>query len=89
MALVHIPPMWLPLTGMDKVQVDAANIANLLVGLTDRFPSLDKWILNEHGAPTEWINIWLNERDIRMLQGVDTPVSSADEIWIIIAISGG
>ncbi|WP_078429252.1 MoaD/ThiS family protein [Alkalihalobacterium alkalinitrilicum] len=89
MVTVRIPPMWLPHTGVKEVQLEAANVSEIMVGLRNRFPSLKEWILNEHGDLAEWMNVLVNGQDIRILQGLDTPISATDEVLIILAIGGG
>ncbi len=57
--------------------------------LQARFPQLKEQLLDEHGAVRKFVNIYLNQDDIRSLDDLKTPLTDGDEISIIPAIAGG
>ena len=71
-----------PLTGPPK-------ISEILNNLESQFAGIKERICDENGAPRRFINIYLNEEDIRFLEGESTAVKDGDEISIIPAIAGG
>ena len=54
-----------------------------------RYPGIKERLLDENGAVRRFVNVYVNEEDIRFLQNQETPVKSGDEISIIPAIAGG
>ena len=57
--------------------------------LQRRFPGIQERLLDDTGAVRRFVNVYLNEEDIRFLQNQQTPVKDGDEISIIPAIAGG
>lgn len=87
---VRIPTPLQKLT-KDKPEVEAkgANIQELIEDLDKNFPGIKTRIYDEKGALRRFINIYVNEEDIRFLQGDKTTLQDADEVSIIPAIAGG
>lgn len=87
---VHIPT---PLRGhvedQAKLELAGSTVREVLAALTDRYPSLRGRLLSERGELNRFINVFLNEEDIRFLGSLDTPVSAGDGIMIVPAIAGG
>lgn len=75
--------------GKDMVQVNADTVGEALKSLTDMFSSLRKQIFTESGAVRSFVNIFVNEDDIRHLQGQETKLKNGDTIYIIPSIAGG
>ena len=73
----------------DKVDVHAATAGEALKGLTDKYDRLGKHLLDENGKLRNFVNVYLNDEDIRDLKGPDTPVKDGDELLIVPAIAGG
>jgi molybdopterin synthase sulfur carrier subunit len=68
---------------------EGATISEILNNLESQFAGIKERICDENGAPRRFINIYLNEEDIRFLEGESTAVKDGDEISIIPAIAGG
>ncbi|MFQ5671615.1 MAG: MoaD/ThiS family protein [Nitrospinales bacterium] len=87
---VRIPSPLLKLTdNQSEVSAEGKTIAEILDNLESQFAGIKERICEENGAPRRFINIYLNEEDIRFMQGENTEVKAGDEISIIPAIAGG
>jgi molybdopterin synthase sulfur carrier subunit len=87
---VRIPSPLLKLTNnQSEVTAEGATIADILNNLEAQFKGIKERICEESGTPRRFINIYLNEEDIRFLQGEKTAVKPGDEVSIIPAIAGG
>lgn len=75
--------------GQEMVAVDGGTIKDLLAGLEQNFPGIKARICDDAGQVRRFVNIYVNEEDIRFLKGIDTTVSEKDDISIIPAIAGG
>lgn len=73
----------------ETVSVPAGTIATLIQDLESQFPGLGGRLTDESGNLRRFVNIYLNEEDIRFLQGKDTPVQEGDSVSIVPAIAGG
>jgi molybdopterin synthase sulfur carrier subunit len=71
------------------VEVDAATIADAITELQTRFPGIKERLVDESGAVRRFVNVYVNEEDIRFLQNQQTALKDGDEISIIPAIAGG
>ena len=88
--LVRIPtPLRCVTNGQDKVEVEAANLGQLIDGLEEAFPGLKERLVDEAGELRYFVNIYLNGEDVRFLQGMGTSTSTGDEISIVPAVAGG
>jgi molybdopterin synthase sulfur carrier subunit len=72
-----------------EVQVKGDNISELIETLEKTYPGVKDRICDEDGNLRRFINIYINEEDIRFLKGKDTPLKDGDEVSIIPAIAGG
>lgn len=87
---VRIPTPLRKLTqDKDVVQVQAQTVAGIIEELNRQFPGLRERLCDERGELRRFVNIYLNDQDIRFAQGKDTPVKDGDELAIIPAIAGG
>ncbi|MBT5551789.1 MAG: MoaD/ThiS family protein [Nitrospina sp.] len=87
---VRVPTPLMKLTdNQSEVTAEGATINDILNNLENQFAGIKERICDENGAPRRFINIYLNEEDIRFLEGEKTPVKDGDEISIIPAIAGG
>ena len=87
---VRIPTPLMKLTGNQaEVSAEGGTISDILNNLEHQFNGIKERICEENGAPRRFINIYLNEEDIRFLDGEKTTVKDGDEISIIPAIAGG
>ena len=87
---VRVPTQLMKLTdNQSQVMAEGATISEILNNLESQFAGIKERICDENGAPRRFINIYLNEEDIRFLEGESTAVKDGDEISIIPAIAGG
>jgi molybdopterin synthase sulfur carrier subunit len=87
---VRIPTPLMKLTNNQaEISAEGATIADILNNLESQFAGIKERICEENGTPRRFINIYLNEEDIRFLDGEKTQIKDGDEISIIPAIAGG
>ena len=87
---VRIPTPLQKLTNnQSEVQCEAKNINELLAGLEKQYPGIKERLCDGDGKLRRFVNVYVNEEDIRFLQGQDTAIKSGDDISIIPAIAGG
>ena len=88
--IVRVPTPLMKLTNnKSEVTADGSNITEILNNLESQFTGIKERICEADGTPRRFINIYLNEDDIRFLDGEKTTVKDGDEISIIPAIAGG
>jgi molybdopterin synthase sulfur carrier subunit len=86
---VHIPtPLRQYTGGRDTVEVEGKTVADVLDALGKEFPGITARIL-ENGRIRRFVNVYLNDEDIRYLDNLSTSVKPGDEISIIPAVAGG
>ena len=87
---VRIPTPLMKLTdNQSEVSAEGETISDIINNLENQFNGIKDRICEESGAPRRFINIYVNEEDIRFLEGEKTTVKDGDEISIIPAIAGG
>lgn len=87
---IRIPTPLRKLTNNEEiVEVSAPTIGGAIAELQSRYPGIRERLLDENGAIRRFVNVYLNEEDIRFLQNQETPIKDGDEISIIPAIAGG
>jgi len=87
---VRIPTPLQKLThDKDVIECDAKTIKDLVDTLDKEYPGLRERLCDENGAIRRFLNIYVNDEDIRFLQMDKTPLKDGDEISIIPAIAGG
>jgi molybdopterin converting factor small subunit len=87
---VVIPTPLRPFAGKrDSVDIDAKTVGEALTGLTSQFGDLRKHLYNEEGKLRSFVNVYVNDEDIRFLQKDQTPVNDSDVISIVPSIAGG
>jgi sulfur-carrier protein len=90
MIKVRIPTPLRPLTkGQGEVEAQASSIANMIEALNQAHPGLKDRLCDETGELRRFVNIYVNEEDIRFLKGKETSLSDGDEVSIVPAIAGG
>ena len=90
MIKVRIPTPLRPLTkGQGEVEVTAASIVDLIDTLNAAYPGIKARLCDESGELRRFVNIYVNEEDIRFLKGKDTSLKPGDEVSIVPAIAGG
>ena len=88
--LVRIPTPLRTLTkGNAEIQAKGATIDSVVDDLERQFPGLKERLLDETGELRRFINIYVNQEDIRFLQAQKTTLKDGDEVSIVPAIAGG
>jgi sulfur-carrier protein len=75
--------------GAKTVTEDGSTVGQVLVALAVQFPGLAGQVIDDQGALHKFVNVYLNDDDVRYLAGLDTPVTDSDEISILPAVAGG
>lgn len=87
---VRVPTPLRKLTGDEEVVlVQAGTIASTIAELERRFPGIAERLVDEKGEVRRFVNVYVNEEDIRFRDNNRTPVQDGDEVSIIPAIAGG
>ena len=90
MIKVRIPTPLRPLTkGQGEVEAKAANISEMIENLNSAYPGLKDRLCDDKGELRRFVNIYVNEEDIRFSKGKDTSLKDGDEVSIVPAIAGG
>ena len=86
---VRIPTILRQYTGGEKaVEASGGTLHELITDLDARHPGLRDRLVDDKGL-RRFVNVYLNDEDIRFLKNLETPVKSGDEISIVPAIAGG
>jgi sulfur-carrier protein len=89
MAEIRIPPVLRPDAGGNRsIQTDAGTVREALTELVDQHPALQSRVLEGDGVPS-YLNVFVDGDDIRLLSGLDTPVTPAAKILLLPAVAGG
>lgn len=87
---VRIPSVLTGLTGgKQTVAIEAENIRSLLNGLDASYTGIGERLTDEQGEVRRFINLYVNEEDIRFLEGLNTDLQDGDKVSIVPAIAGG
>jgi molybdopterin synthase sulfur carrier subunit len=87
---VRIPTVLRSLTqGVDLVEVAGGNVGEILNQLSAKYEGLDKRLFKQPGELNRFVNIYVNDEDIRFLDNLTTPIKEGDDVSIVPAIAGG
>lgn len=90
MIKVRIPTPLRPLTkGQGEVETKAANVLDMIEALNTAHPGIKDRLCDDTGELRRFVNIYVNEEDIRFLKGKETSLKDGDEVSIVPAIAGG
>jgi sulfur-carrier protein len=90
MSTVKIPPVLRGATGGEKeVAADGSSVGEVLRAVATRHPETEHQLFGDDGTLNRYVNVYLNDEDVRVLEGLDTPVSEQDTIVILPAMAGG
>ncbi|RKH41769.1 MoaD/ThiS family protein [Corallococcus sicarius] len=90
MTTIRIPtPMRTLTRNQAEVQATGATVGDVLKDLDARYPGMGARLFDERGAVRRYVNIFLNDEDVRALKSLETPVADADRITLIPAMAGG
>jgi molybdopterin synthase sulfur carrier subunit len=87
---VRIPTPLRKLTNdAEIVEVTAGTIGDAILELQTKYPGIKERLMDDNGEVRRFVNVYVNEEDIRFLQNQKTPLKDGDEVSIIPAIAGG
>jgi sulfur-carrier protein len=90
MTTIRIPPVLRPAVGGAKqVEAGGATLGAVLDDLFARYPGVREQIVTPEGGLSRFVNVFVNDQDVRFLQGLETPVGSGDTIVLLPAMAGG
>jgi molybdopterin synthase sulfur carrier subunit len=87
---VRLPTVLRPAAGgQSVVSVEGATIGEVLSGLQAAFPGIEGQLLTEDGSLHRFVNVYVNDDDVRYLDRLDTKVADGDVVSILPAVAGG
>jgi sulfur-carrier protein len=90
MSVIKIPPVLRSSVGGAKeVDASGSDVGEVLRSLASQHPATESQLFSEDGELNRYVNVYLNDEDVRVLQGLDTSVSDSDTIVILPAMAGG
>jgi len=75
--------------GRSSVSVDGSTVGEVIRALVSAHPGMTEQVLNADGSLHKFVNIYVNDDDVRYLSALDTPVKDGDEVSILPAVAGG
>ena len=90
MSTVKIPPVLRPSTGGEReVSAGGSDVGEVLRALAEQHPDTEHQLFGNDGSLNRYVNVYLNDEDVRVLQGLETPVEENDTLVILPAMAGG
>ena len=90
MATIKVPPVLRPSVGGEKqVSASGDTVGAVLADLADQHPATKDQLFGADGQLNRYVNVYLNDEDVRVLDGLDTGVGSTDTLVILPAMAGG
>ena len=90
MATVRIPPVLRPSVGGEKeLSAEGASVGAILRSIADEHPETASQLFSPDGDLNRYVNVYLNDEDVRVLDGLDTAVDERDTLVILPAMAGG
>jgi sulfur-carrier protein len=90
MSTVRIPPVLRSSTGGEsQVQANGSTVGEALNALAQTHPATKSQLFAEDGTLNRYVNVYLNDEDVRVLDGLDTSVKDSDTLVILPAMAGG
>ncbi len=90
MATVRIPPVLRQQTGgQPEVELSGGDVGEVLRALTAEYPDTEAQLFGEDGELNRYVNVYLNDEDVRVLDGLGTAVAEGDTVVILPAMAGG
>jgi len=87
---IEIPTAFRRFTeGAPRVDSGAATVAEALTELTTKYPGLSRHVRDEQGQIRQFLNVYLNEEDIRFLNGESSKLKDGDKVLLVPSIAGG
>ena len=90
MAKIKIPPVLRPSVGGEKeVQADGGDVGALRRALAEQHPATQQQLFGADGSLNRYVNVYLNDEDVRFLDGIATKLTDGDSVTILPAVAGG
>ncbi len=90
MSTVKIPPVLREYTdGKRELSADGSNVGEVLRSLAASHPATESQLFSESGELNRYVNVYVNDEDVRVLDGLDTAVGEGDTLVILPAMAGG
>jgi molybdopterin converting factor small subunit len=87
---IKIPPVLRASTGGEReVAADGADVGEVLRALATQHPATESQLFGDDGALNRYVNVYLNDEDVRVLDGLETAVKADDTLVILPAMAGG
>ena len=87
---VRVPGPLESVTGGKRiVEAEGATVSEVLQRLSEAYPGLRERVVSDNGEIHRFINVYLNDEDIRFIEGIQTPVKDGDTLAILPAVAGG
>jgi molybdopterin synthase sulfur carrier subunit len=87
---VKIPPVLRSsVGGLKEVEAEGGNVGEVLRTLAALHPATESQLFSEDGGLNRYVNVYLNDEDVRVLEGLETTVGFGDTIVILPAMAGG
>jgi len=87
---VRIPPVLRPAVGgVRELTVDGGTVGEVLEAIYAEHPAVRQQLVTEEGELHRFVNLYVNDEDVRMLEWLDTPVGERDTVLILPAMAGG
>jgi len=87
---VRIPPVLRPAVGGEKeLTADGASVGEILHSMARSHPETESQLFSADGGLNRYVNVYLNDEDVRVLDGLDTSVGDEDTLVILPAMAGG
>jgi sulfur-carrier protein len=90
MPTIKVPPVLRSQTdGEAEVSVDGSTVGAALQALAERYPATREQLLSPEGELNRYVNVYLNDEDVRVLDGLETSAGESDTVVILPAMAGG
>jgi molybdopterin converting factor small subunit len=90
MATINVPPVLRPSVGGEKtVSASGDTVGAVLADLAEQHPATREQLFGADGQLNRYVNVYLNDEDVRVLDGLDTGVGESDTLVILPAMAGG
>ena len=90
MATVRIPPVLRPAVGGEKeLTADGSSVGEILQSVASSHPDTETQLFAADGGLNRYVNVYLNDEDVRVLDGLETAVGAGDTLVILPAMAGG
>ena len=90
MSTVKIPPVLrASVGGAKEIEASGASVGDVLRSLAEQHPATESQLFSEEGDLNRYVNVYLNDEDVRVLDGLETGVGESDTLVILPAMAGG